>query len=38
MTRARGILCAALFALAALVAGTVALAIEFGAVLQGQWL
>ncbi|TDN79597.1 hypothetical protein [Stakelama pacifica] len=28
----------ALFALAALVAGTVTLAIEFGAVLQGQWL
>lgn len=27
----------ALFALAALVAGTVTLAIEFGAVLQGQW-
>lgn len=27
----------ALFALAALVAGTLTLAIEFGAVLQGQW-
>lgn len=27
----------ALFALAALVAGTVSLAIEFGAILQGQW-
>ncbi len=27
----------ALFALAALVAGTVTLAIEFGAILQGQW-
>lgn len=27
----------ALFALAALVAGTVVLAVEFGAVLQGQW-
>lgn len=27
----------ALFVLAALVAGTVSLAIEFGAVLQGQW-
>lgn len=28
----------ALFAVAALVAGSVSLAIEFGAVLQGQWL
>ncbi|WP_343764090.1 hypothetical protein [Sphingomonas molluscorum] len=28
----------ALFALAALVAGAVSLAIEFGAILQGQWI